>query len=137
MIRTGGRVLYVAPEILDADEERPSEAGDVYSFAMTILKLGSGKEPFAGAYKSQAAAARAARSGARPGKPPTFSGLDAIPFNILWDLIECMWLADPDARPTASVVLRMIEDIQKNASAIAALCNWRPSRVVWDEVCPD
>lgn len=104
-IRGGGRELFIPPELLEQDEPRPIEAGDIYSLAMSMLKLGTGEDPFEGEYDSKYEAKSAAQLGHRPRKPPTLGGLPAAQFDALWSLLESMWAHDPAQRPSASEVI--------------------------------
>lgn len=66
---------FLAPELSDDDEYRPTEASDIYSFAMTTLRLGTGQRPFEGLRRNANAANRMARNQQRPLKPPSLSSL--------------------------------------------------------------
>lgn len=110
-IRGGGRELFSPPEYSEEDEAPPNEAGDIYSFAMTILKLGTGADPFDGEYKNKRVAEAKAQRGARPRKPTTLVGLSIASFEALWSLLERMWAHNPAERPTASVVVNVTRQL--------------------------
>lgn len=65
-MQQGGRLRFVAPEILKGIQ-RVNEASDVYSLAMTIYALGTGKRPFHDIFADYAAS-RAAEDGKRPSR---------------------------------------------------------------------
>lgn len=104
-IRAGGRNLFIPPELSKQAEPRSNEAGDVYTFGMAILKLGTGAKPFQGECRNDLEAVAKAQSGCRPRKPPTLGGLPRTAFDTLWTLMERMWAHDPEQRPKASEVV--------------------------------
>lgn len=116
-IRSGGRELFVAPELSADDDPRPDEAGDIYTFAMTILKLGTGANPFSGEFKNERVALREAQQGRRPRRPATFGGLPNAPFDTLWSLMEKMWAHNPAERPDACEVVEVTQKLVAAHSA--------------------
>jgi serine/threonine protein kinase len=102
-IRQGGRLRFVAPEIYFGEENaRINESSDIYSLAMTIYALGSGKLPF-GELTHELGACRAARKGQRPSKPESIGGLTVGDTKLLWSITTKMWDHEPLRRLTASV----------------------------------
>lgn len=110
-IRSGGRQLFLPPELSEQREGRPNEAGDVYAFAMTMLRLGTGEDPFEGVYRNVYDAVREAQLGSRPPQPKGLGGLPDASFNTLWSLMERMWAHNPAERPTASEVVRVTKQL--------------------------
>lgn len=110
-INTGGRELFVAPELSEQDEPRSNEQSDIYGFAMTILRLGTGADPFKGEYKSKWMAIHMAQDGHRPRKPSTLGSLPDASFKMLWTLLEKMWAHDPAERPTATEVVGVTQQL--------------------------
>lgn len=107
-IRTGGRSLFIPPELSYQAEPRSNECGDIYTFTMAILKLGTGANPFKGEYRNDFEAVAMAHNGWRPRKPfLTLGGLRYALFDGLWAFMERMWAHDPARRPIASEVVGM------------------------------
>lgn len=110
LIRAGGRAQFVSPEVSSGETQRPTEASDIYSLAMTIYALGTGDTPFA-RYSNERMATRAAENGERPDCPGTFSGLGAEHTLQLYTLLQDMWAHDPTERARAT-------DIEKVTQAL-------------------
>lgn len=110
--QSGGRERFLAPELTTGDLFRTTEASDVYSWVMTIYELGTGQPPFAlgpnilGPYQLVPAVQR----GIRPDKTPPFLGMDAIPFDRLWELMTTMWQHEPSSRPASNDVYEWLEN---------------------------
>lgn len=95
----------------DDDEPRPTEAGDIYSLAMTILKLGTVADLSDEEDEDESTSVRDVYKENRPHKPATLGGLPTASFETLWLLMEKMWAQDPDERPTASFVVGEIQQL--------------------------
>lgn len=105
IIRGGGRPDFVAPELSSGVIYRSTESGDIFSFAMTMYVLGTGKSnPFDGLKNLDMKWDQLARCGRRPPCPERFCGMDNVSTKLLYDLLSNMWGADPQARPTADFV---------------------------------
>lgn len=110
-IREGGCLRFLAPELTIGDDDedfRSNEASDIYSFAMTILSLGTQAPPFQEILNDRAAA-RAARKGHRPLIPLNLGNLDENLYAKLMKLIVAMWHHNPVMRPSAAQFSRDIE----------------------------
>ncbi|KAF9647775.1 kinase-like protein [Thelephora ganbajun] len=96
-ITDGHAVRWAAPEVLDM--ERPvSKESDVYSFAMVVIEVFTGRAPFYN--RAPTSVAVDVLSGNRPERPMHSSLTDD-----LWDLTEHCWNKDPYQRPGISEVL--------------------------------
>lgn len=121
-IQGGGRDLFIPPELSEQEEPRPNEAGDIYTFAMTILELGTGEDPFEGEYDNVQATVCAVQTGCRPQKPLGLAGLTGASLYALWSLMERMWAHRPTDRPPASTVLRVtwrLADLTSRMGSVA------------------
>lgn len=103
---------FTAPELLEQEVPGLTEASDIYVFAMTIMKLGTGSNPFKG-YKWQAIN-HGVQQGARPSRPSTLGGLSDAGSDTLWSLLEKMWAHDPTERP---IVPSVAESLAQNIAA--------------------
>lgn len=86
---------YAAPELPDITDEKytTTEAGDIYSLAMTLYHLATLRRPY-DEIKEDKDVSAAARSGRRP-------KLDRGPSNLdpqRWDLLQQMWTREPQKR---------------------------------------
>jgi len=96
-ITDGHALRWAAPEILD--KERPvSMESDIYSFAMVVIEVFTGKAPFYGIPPNTVAVG--VLSGNRPARP-THPSLT----NNLWKMIERCWNQNLKKRPRISEVV--------------------------------
>lgn len=108
-IRSGGRLRLVAPEVSSATLRRAIELSDIYSFAMTILALGTGETPFS-SFNNQAAD-RMASKGRRPPIPSSLHGLDAVFTERMGQLLSQMWVHEASLRWLSKQVVKELESI--------------------------
>ncbi|KLO10999.1 kinase-like protein [Schizopora paradoxa] len=98
---------WFAPEILDGDA-LISTRSDVYSFAMTVFELMTGKRPF-DHVKNPFLIPGMVKAGQRPERPTELAakirGLD----DNVWELLTRCWAHDPFERPTIFEVDRELE----------------------------
>ncbi|GBB95735.1 hypothetical protein RclHR1_02600004 [Rhizophagus clarus] len=92
-----GVLPYMAPEILSGNQHSP--ASDIYSFAMIMYEIASGKVPF---YHTDVNPVNIVQ-GSRPNLPPVTPA-------VYIQLMESCWDADPRKRPTASYLISMFDD---------------------------
>lgn len=95
--RDGGRSRYVAPELEAGMLLSSTEPSDIYSFAMTILALGTGVKPFFD-IERDLVAAQHARKGSRPVIPKLIHGLPSNVVCGLEALLQQMWGNNPAKR---------------------------------------
>ncbi|GES82587.1 kinase-like domain-containing protein [Rhizophagus clarus] len=92
-----GVLPYIAPEILSGDQY--SSASDIYSFAMIMYEVASGKIPY---YNEDINPIKIIQ-GSRPELPP------ATPF-IYTELMKSCWDSDPKERPNAGYLVNLFDD---------------------------
>ncbi|PKK69245.1 kinase-like protein, partial [Rhizophagus irregularis] len=92
-----GVLPYIAPEILSGSQY--SSASDIYSFAMIMYEVASGKIPF---YHEDISPINIIK-GSRPELP------SATPF-IYTELMKSCWDSDPKERPTAGYLVNLFDD---------------------------
>lgn len=101
--RSNERLRYLAPELgLGFQNVCPTEACDIYSFAMSIFALGTLTPPFK--EKSAWGAAQLALEGQRPEMPTNLMGLDHPHAAKMWTIITGMWPQNHAERPSISQV---------------------------------
>jgi len=110
MIREGGRLRFLAPELSSGHSAfRTATSSDVYSLAMTFFNLITLSPPFL-EYQSEMKAVHAAENGARPQRPGSHN-LPPLTAGVMWELLEKMWDHVPENRPSASDVQMHMEGI--------------------------
>lgn len=107
-----GRLRFLAPELrLGTEEFNPTQPSDVYSFALTVVALGSLERPFKDL--NELMAAEAARNGERPIQPISIGNLNSSSNEVLWILMKDMWHPDPVSRPTSLEVYGCLSRLQE------------------------
>jgi serine/threonine protein kinase len=92
-----GSARWLAPEVIDGAS--PTKEADVYSFAMAILELLTGRHPFP-ERKRDAAVIRAVIDHVQPKRPNVPRWLT----NELWSLMQRCWSRVLASRPTMAMV---------------------------------
>lgn len=103
----GGRVRYLAPELLTDAEFVTTEATDCYAFAMTILELGTLAHPFSNIRNDLAVVSAVIRR-RRPPYPRCMRKLSASATRRLWGLMSEMWKQMPGDRPGMAEVVEYL-----------------------------
>lgn len=96
----------MSPEVIE--HRAYGSAVDVYSFAITLWELLSGKVPYAHLTPLQAAVG-VVQKGLRPDVPP------GCPLD-LYKLLEECWHGDPQMRPNFSTVTQRMQQMYKTLS---------------------
>ncbi|KAH8074787.1 kinase-like domain-containing protein [Cristinia sonorae] len=120
LLYAGGPNRWTSPELIDPDGDgkankevlHPTFAGDVYSFAIVIIELYTGKIPFDG-FNEYFAMVRV-MSGGRPPRPVFLDG-SQMP-DALWDLTCRCWAQMPHQRPKAREVKQQLTEIVNGLS---------------------
>ena len=105
-----GTTRWMSPELLDPgrfgfERGRSTRESDCYALGMVILEVLTGRVPFAH-YKDFIVAGKVT-DGERPERP---RGPEAVWFmDDVWGTLEQCWLPQPDARPTAEIILERLE----------------------------
>ncbi|ETV72764.1 TKL protein kinase [Aphanomyces astaci] len=105
-----GTVDYMAPEIIDGKQGQAlyTETADIYSLAITLWDiLHPGREKFPNSNQNHLNIFRMVLDGQRPPIDPE------IP-QTLQDLLENCWNSDPIFRPSAKMVVAVLEDMQED-----------------------
>lgn len=110
IVRSGGILRFVAPEVSDGVVPRGRESSDIYSFAMSIFTLGTGNTPFSHICNNNQAN-RMANEGKRLAIPDSFYGLDSASTHTLGELLEQMWQRDPSKRLPAQLVRDALDKV--------------------------
>ncbi|KAM4727528.1 receptor-interacting serine/threonine-protein kinase 1 [Anableps anableps] len=93
--RGAGTLSYMAPEHLESINTASTVKSDVYSFAIVVWVILTGKEPYENA-RSEDHISQCVRQGDRPAMEPI---PDDTPAEII-DLMKRCWAQDPMKRPT-------------------------------------
>jgi len=110
-IRVGGRVRFLAPELLAGPERfRTSVPSDIFSLSMIFFSTWAHAVPFA-KITNEHAVEKHIRTGQRPTRPTTHVRLHPEVEENLWQLIENMWAPDPSVRPPTDNMQRRLEAI--------------------------
>lgn len=110
MIREGGRVRFLAPELSGGPEEfRTSAASDIFSLGMTFLNVWTRQRPFADWTDRKAEAAIRDRD--RPKRPAACVDLPSEMEHEFWRLIQMMWAHASGDRPSSGYVQQQLETI--------------------------
>ncbi|XP_065132989.1 receptor-interacting serine/threonine-protein kinase 1 isoform X1 [Paramisgurnus dabryanus] len=94
-VRAAGTLCYMAPEHLESIHTRSTEKSDVYSFAIVVWVILTGREPFEHA-RSEDHICHCVCQGERPSE-------ELIPSSTppeMTDLMKTCWHKDPQHRPT-------------------------------------
>ncbi|XP_018613038.1 receptor-interacting serine/threonine-protein kinase 1 [Scleropages formosus] len=92
---TAGTLCYMAPEHLDSIHARSTEKSDVYSFAIVVWVILTGREPYENAFNEDHIC-QCVRKGDRPNE----SIIPACTPPEMMTLMKKCWHQDPNQRPT-------------------------------------
>jgi serine/threonine protein kinase len=110
IIREGGRIRFLAPELSDGPEEfRTSVVSDIFSLAMTFFNVWELQVPFVKFSEKKAGAL--IRNGLRPERPATHIDLPSEMEEEFWQLIESMWAHAAGDRPSSQDVQKRLETV--------------------------
>ncbi|KAG1730480.1 kinase-like domain-containing protein [Suillus lakei] len=94
-----GNIRWMAPEVLEDQDEKPTKAGDIYSYGCVMLQIFSGKQPYA-KLKTVYAVTSAMQKGRGP-----FDGLQS--HGVYQQLSPCLNKRSAD-RPTIVDIMRVL-----------------------------
>ncbi|KAG6917279.1 hypothetical protein DXG01_003227 [Tephrocybe rancida] len=111
----GGTVRWQAPELFDPEgeeEKRNSEASDMYAWACVAYEIFAGHMPFARLTR-EATIMNRVSSGERPERPPIPSDSWSVwgLTEDIWSIMEACWSAEPEARPSAQLVIDRVAPV--------------------------
>ncbi|KAF8163093.1 TKL/TKL-ccin protein kinase [Crassisporium funariophilum] len=109
-LTTGGSARWLAPELIEGKVASPTMEADVYSYAMAILELLTGKHPFAD-YKRDA---QVIHGIVVLKKTPSRPNGAVCPWlsDELWSLMQKCWLKDAHSRPSMAVATALVMEIE-------------------------
>ncbi|KAF0692450.1 Aste57867_16479 [Aphanomyces stellatus] len=105
-----GSVEYMAPEVIDGKQGQAvyTETADIYSLGVTLWDiLHPGREKYPQTKRNHLNTFKMVLDGQRP-------PIDAEVPQMLHDLLENMWNADPHFRPSAKTVVAVLEDLHED-----------------------
>ncbi|KAK7060810.1 hypothetical protein VNI00_000543 [Paramarasmius palmivorus] len=105
-LTTSGSVRWLAPELIEGSMPSPSKACDVYSFAMTILELYTGKHPWADLRRDASVIHDVIILKRTPGRPVA----ESIPDRV-WDMMLECWQRDASSRPQMGDIAFALGDV--------------------------
>ncbi|KAJ8083329.1 hypothetical protein PM082_009201 [Marasmius tenuissimus] len=128
-MRPAGTTRWLAPELL-LDGGGPSKESDVYSYACVCYEIFTGLHPFP-EFANEMAVAFNVAQGKRPSRPEGAPELS----DAMWALMSACWDATPSSRPTASHVLKNVEEMDQMVDTSPA-SDWSGSLFtqVWENV---
>ncbi|CAE7114231.1 unnamed protein product, partial [Rhizoctonia solani] len=102
-----GSIRWVAPEMLDGEAPKRTTESDVYALGMTMLEVFTGRVPYSDR-RMDTAVILAVMQGALPTRQ--FQHFkDDERGNLLWSLLLDCWSRDPGERPSAGMVVEVLE----------------------------
>ncbi|KAF8297447.1 kinase-like protein [Clavulina sp. PMI_390] len=107
----GGRPRFLAPELLDSQDDQfsPNQRSDVFAFAMVALHAWSGQPPFSGINDQRAIAMLCL--GDWPRQPVMAVVLNPTTETAFWGLLGTMWAHELSQQPQSIQVLEQLEHI--------------------------
>jgi serine/threonine protein kinase len=111
----GGSARWLAPELIEG--KAPSKEADVYSFAMSILELMTGKHPYEECKRDAQVIRNIIVLSNLPTRPKNMAA-DAWLSDDLWDLMQRCWRRDASLRPSMLEVSRRIGEIERRYAVL-------------------
>lgn len=111
----GGSARWLAPEVIEG--KAPSEKADVYSFAMSILELITGKHPYEECRRDAQVIRSIIVLSSLPMRPKS-AAVDTWLSDDLWNLMQECWQRDISARPSMSEVAQRIGEIERRSALL-------------------
>jgi serine/threonine protein kinase len=107
----GGSARWLAPELIEG--KAPSKESDVYSFAMSILELVTGKYPYEECKRDAQVIRNIIVLSSLPTRPKSVAA-SAWLSDDLWNLMQQCWRRDTSTRPWMSEVSRRVGEIERS-----------------------
>jgi len=102
---------FRAPETYSSVQNGQKLSTDIYSFAMVLISILTGHKPFSN-YSRDMNIVTAVKNGQRPPHPSGSLVHPALDDGV-WAIIIRCWAQNPDDRPTASQIVRELEDLRR------------------------
>ncbi|KZP29985.1 kinase-like protein [Athelia psychrophila] len=119
-LTAAGSARWLAPELIEGIVTSPTMLADIYSFAMAILELLTGKHPFSDVKRDASVIHRIIvlkRTPQRPDSPEVQRWLT----DDLWSLLQQCWAPDADQRPLMRFVAARINNIEDSMGVPSAM----------------
>lgn len=110
-LTAAGSARWLAPELIEGTVSSPTVQADIYSFAMAILELLTGKHPFSDVKRDASVIHRIIvlkRPPLRPSTPEVQRWLTED----LWTLLLSCWSSDANKRPLMRFVAARLKNIE-------------------------
>ena len=112
-LTTAGSARWLAPELIEGSISSPTKAADIYSFAMAILELLTGKHPYAHLKREANVIHNIVEKKMMPPRP------ESPEKNIwltddLWTLMEQCWSSDANCRPPMPIVAECMNGVEES-----------------------
>ncbi|KAG9080753.1 hypothetical protein FS749_007910, partial [Ceratobasidium sp. UAMH 11750] len=111
--QSGFTPRWTAPEILDEREVKQSEEADVYALGMTILETITGKVPYSHINNIVALIKAIAIKNETPKRPEEHMASNSEHGDALWSLLQSCWKFEPEERPDAAEVAKIMKGITR------------------------
>lgn len=110
-LTAAGSARWLAPELIEGSVSSPTYAADVYSFAMAVLELLTGKHPYAHRKRDASVIHDIVVLKKMPPRP------DVSPVELpdsLWELMTDCWASEAPQRPQMAAVADRMKVIEEN-----------------------
>lgn len=114
-LTAAGSARWLAPELIEGSSSSPTFFADIYSFAMAILELLTGKHPFSEVKRDASVIHRIVVLKRMPQRPD-FPEVAMWLTDELWDLMQHCWVSEATARPSMKFVSARISSIEQSLS---------------------
>ncbi|EMD38701.1 hypothetical protein CERSUDRAFT_82975 [Gelatoporia subvermispora B] len=105
-----GSARWLAPELIEnEDVTSPTQATDIYSFAMAMLECYTLQVPFANLKRDAHVIRDIIGKKVKPARPKD-TGAQRWISDAIWSVMQDCWQYDPDKRPVMGDVVRRIEE---------------------------
>ncbi|KAG8708284.1 hypothetical protein FRC08_018980 [Ceratobasidium sp. 394] len=111
--QSGFTPRWTAPEILDEREVKQSKEADVYALGMTILEIITGKVPYSHINNIVALIKAIAIKNETPKRSEERIPSNSEHGDALWSLLQSCWKFEPEERPDAAEVAKIMEGITR------------------------
>jgi serine/threonine protein kinase len=110
-LTTGGSARWLAPELIEG--KAPTREADVYSYAMAILELLTGKHPFSDCKRDAAVIYGIVVLKKTPMRPEE-EEISKWLSDTLWDLMQRCWHKDATYRPSMAEMASSLSQLESS-----------------------
>lgn len=115
-LTAAGSARWLAPELIEGSISSPTFSADIYSFAMAILELLTGKHPYAHRKRDASVIHDIVVLKKMPPRPMT-PEVERWLTNDLWVLMQQCWSSDARLRPSMGAVATRMEIIESSVDS--------------------